>query len=160
LSRFSIHESIESLEVHEQRVNQYSKQPMEQAFFIKANFSNSRGTSFHQDQKGGRSFFRKDTYRTTSESQNCSSGKGRSRGRRRANFQPRVDNNSYCSICKRIGYGTRDCLFKCTTWKNSTYSDRNCWHKDKVDGTGENNRTNFSKEEDHLFYSCMNAEHK
>ena len=68
LSRLSIHELMESLEVHEQRVNQYSKQPMEQAFFIKANFSNSRGTSFHQDQKGGRSFFRKDTYRTTSES--------------------------------------------------------------------------------------------
>jgi hypothetical protein len=36
-----------SLEAHEQRVNQYSKQPMEQAFQIKANFFGRRGASFH-----------------------------------------------------------------------------------------------------------------
>jgi hypothetical protein len=38
LSRFSIHESIESLEVHEQRVNQYSKQQWSRLFLSKLIF--------------------------------------------------------------------------------------------------------------------------
>jgi len=50
-----------SLEAHKQRVNQYNKQPMEQAFQIKANFSSRRGASFHH-QRGGRSFYRRDSY--------------------------------------------------------------------------------------------------
>jgi hypothetical protein len=32
MSRLSIHELMGSLEAHKQRVNQYNKQPMEQAF--------------------------------------------------------------------------------------------------------------------------------
>jgi hypothetical protein len=40
-----------SLEAHEQRVNQYSKQPIEHAFQIKANFSDRRGASFHQQRE-------------------------------------------------------------------------------------------------------------
>jgi hypothetical protein len=41
---------------------------MEQAFQIKANFSDRKATRFHQDQRGGRSFFRKETYERASES--------------------------------------------------------------------------------------------
>jgi len=148
-----------SLEAHEQRVNQYSKQPMEQAFHIKANFSGRRGASFYH-QRGGRSFYRKDSYGRAGESQNHSRGRSRSRGRGRANFQPRIGSNSYCSICKRTGHETQDCFYKCTRCKNSTHSIRNCWLKDKEDDYGENNTANFSKEEDQLFYSCMNVEHK
>jgi len=159
LSRLSIHELMGSLEAHDQRVNQYSKQPMEQAFQIKANFSGRRGASFHH-QRGGRSFYRRDSYGRAGESQNHSKGRSRSRGRGRANFQPRIGSNSYCSICKRTGNETQDCFYKCTRCKNSTHSVRNCWLKDKEDDYGENNTANFSKEKDQLFYSCMNVEHK
>lgn len=48
-----------SLEAYEQRVNQYSKQSMEQAFPIKANFFYRKVTRFHQDQREGRSFLEK-----------------------------------------------------------------------------------------------------
>ena len=107
-------------------------------------------------------FYRRDSYGRAGESQNHSRRRSRSRGRGRgrANFQPRVGSNSYCSICKRTGHDTQDCFLKCTRCKNSTHSVRNCWLKDKEDGYGENNTINFSKEEDQLFYSYMNAEHK
>ena len=62
--------------------------------------------------------------------------------------------------CKRTGHETRDCLFKCTRCKNSSHSNRNCWHKDKAYDNRENNVAIFSKEEDQLFYSCMNVEHE
>jgi len=51
LSRLSIHELMGSLEAYEQRVNQYNKQPIEHAFQIKANFSDRREASFHQQRE-------------------------------------------------------------------------------------------------------------
>jgi len=50
-------------------------------------------------------FFKRDSYGRAGESQNRSRGRSRSRGR--ANFQPRVGSNSYCSICKRTSHETR-----------------------------------------------------
>ena len=84
LSRLSIHELIGSLEAHKQRVNQYNKQQMKQAFHIKANFSRRRGASFHHE-RGGRLFYRRDSYGKARESQNHNRGRSRSKGR--ANLQ-------------------------------------------------------------------------
>jgi hypothetical protein len=60
---------------------------MEQPFQIKENFSNRKETRLHQDQIGGRLFFRKETYERTNESQNHNKGRGRSRERGRIYLQ-------------------------------------------------------------------------
>ncbi|KAF9685764.1 hypothetical protein SADUNF_Sadunf03G0087900 [Salix dunnii] len=114
-------------------------------------------TRFEQDQRGGRSFFRKETYERASESRN----RNRGRGRGTIDFQQRGgSNNFYCIIWKRIGHEPRDYSFKCTRCENPSHSEKKCWHKEKADGSGEINAANFSKDEDQLFYSYMSIEHK
>ena len=49
---------------------------------------------------------------------------------------------------------------KNTRCKNPSYLESNCWYKDKGEGSGEKNATNFLKNDDQLIYSCMNIKHK
>ena len=142
--KLSQYELVGSLEAHEERVNRYNNQPLENVFQAKMNIRSSnpwqegRGDSFrgHLSNRGhGRHYGYK--------------------GRRGESI--RGNSNSYCFICKKSGHESKDCCFRCTRYKIPNHSSRDCWHKKKEDDERIKG-INFSAEDDanKLFSTMIN----
>jgi hypothetical protein len=141
LTKLTQYELMGSLEAHEQRVNRYNNQPLENVFQAKMNIRSS-----NPQQEG-----RWDSFR----GQSSNRGHGRNSGNRGRGERRQGNSNSYCLICKKPGHESKDCRFRCTRCKIPNHSDRDCWHK-KKEGDERMKGINFSAEDDaHKLFSTM-----
>ncbi|XP_012844766.1 PREDICTED: uncharacterized protein LOC105964806 [Erythranthe guttata] len=137
LSTYTFNELMSSLQVHEERLNRSSNQPVDQAFQSKLHISDKKSSRW----QGGKG---------------CFNNKGKRQGKFFKGGKEQQSENSFsgCRICKKSNHETKNCFFRCKSCKDTDHSYSKCPRKNKDD----KDEANFSKHEEDQLFSCINGQ--
>ena len=145
LATLTLDELMGALEAHQERIQRFANQPIDQAFQAKMNISDKKEVT-HQERNKRSSYNNQSSSRGRNEN-------WRTRGRgKRYNFNNR-NNNSKCIICNKTNHESRNCIFRCKRCKIPNHSQKDCWFQNR-------DQANFSEQDGdaQVTFSCMNTQ--